>query len=346
MMMLRNLLVATAAVGLFAQEVPDPGPYLAQQPTVQLPQRPAKAPVASPEAKLAQEERDARFLMDLQIANQTRAAQSSETVRQNQEKASAAMLEYYARLLEPQGGPGQVPGAATAAPLPQVAPVAAQAPAGRVAAAAGGVEAAFAEDGPTIARKRGLGYLSKGTIVDIRLYTRVNTSIPGVVVAEVVYDVWDIDQRYILIPRGSKLTGSSAQVGTDTEVGGKVVFDTFIDPTGREIPIAIPVVTSSRIGVTGVPGSIDYHWGRVFGGSAVLAVISAVGQGNQPAGANASMTQSDLMRQNMVQQTGQMGNQFMQRFIQIKPDITLEEGEASKIIILQHMMVKPFHKVF
>lgn len=340
--------LALAFLGLDAQP-PKPrssanGPYLGQQPDIQLPKRPSKPPAASPEDQLAQEERDARFLMDLQVQNQVRAAQSSENIRQNQEKASAALLEYYSRLLEPAGGPSsQVPGSAAASLglAPAAAGAATSPPAAR------SLDGAAVEDGPSVARKRGLGYLPKGTIVDIRLYTAVNTSIPGVVVAEVQYDVWDCEYRYILIPRGTKVTGTSSQVASDTEVGGKVVFDTFIDPSGREIPIAIPVVTSSRLGVTGIPGKINYHWGRVFGGSAALAVISAVtGNGNQPAGANANLTQSDLMRQNFVAQAGNLANQFMQRFIQIKPDITLKEGESAKIIVLQHMMVKPYKKVW
>lgn len=371
-MILRSVspLALILCVGLSAQTVPvqpvDPAsPYKAAQPTTALPTRPLKAAVVGQQDKLAAEERDARFLMDLQVANQVRTAQSTEVVRRNQEQASAALLEYYTRLLEPQravaaqangqtdtvdiigslnqGAVLQNGSAMPAGSAPAAAPKAAP------AVATNPADGKAAEDGPTIARRKGLGFIAKGTIVDIRLYTRVNSSIPGPVLGEVIFDVWDIDQRFICIPRGSKCTGASASMGSDTEGGGKIVFSDFIDPSGREIQIAIPVVTASRVGVTGLPGDINYHWGRIFGGSAALAVIGAFSGTNSTsnaAGANANLTSADMMRQNLLSSMGTMSSGLMQRFINTKPDITLEEGSTAKVIILQHMMVKPAQKVY
>jgi len=364
-----GLALGFSALALIGQEA-DPGPYKAAQPTTPLPPRPLKTETQQYQAKLAQEERDARFLMDLQLANQVRAAQSSESVRQNQEKASAALLEYYTRMLEPQRGvPGQLvpqdPGSNPAAivqagmvvPGGSVMsnggrPAAAPAPA-PVAPSGGGAGSASSGleevgiDGPAIARRKGLGFIAKGTIVDIRLYTRVQSSIPGPVIGEVIHDIWDVNQQYIVIPRGSKCTGASASMSGDSEWGGKVVFNDFIDPGGREIPIAIPVITANRVGVTGLPGKVNYHWGRIIGGSAVLAVISAAtGGGSTPAGANNNMTSADMAKQNFMSSLGQASGQLMQRFTNIKPDIEMEEGSIAKVIIMQHMLVKPSQKVY
>lgn len=133
----------------------------------------------------------------------------------------------------------------------------------------------------------------------------------------------------------------------DSEWGGKVVFNDFIDPGGREIPIAIPVITANRVGVTGLPGKVNYHWGRIIGGSAVLAVISAAtGGGSTPAGANNNMTSADMAKQNFMSSLGQASGQLMQRFTNIKPDIEMEEGSIAKVIIMQHMLVKPSQKVY
>lgn len=350
--------LAFLCLGLFAQA--QDTPYKTAQPTATLPPRPLKTETTQYMDKLAQEERDARFLMDLQVANQVRSAQSSEAVRQNQEKASAALLEYYTRMLEPQrnqpgvvatdalGSPAAILQAAGTVPARSPSPAPPQ-PQGSVANGPAGAPAGLEEagiDGPAIARKKGLGFIAKGTIVDIRLYTRVQSSIPGPVIGEVIHDIWDVNQQYIIIPRGSKCTGASAQMSGDSEWGGKVVFSDFIDPGGREIPIAIPVITANRVGVTGLPGKVNYHWGRVFGGSVGLAVVGALAGGqNTPAGANTQTTTSDQMRQNFMSQTGQASSQLLQRFTNIKPDIEMEEGSIAKVIILQHMLVKPYRKV-
>ncbi len=357
--------MAFALVASLAAQEPLPAakpstqsPYRTAQPTTQLPPRPLKTETMAYMDKLGQEERDARFLMDLQLANQVRSAQSSESIRQNQEKASAALLEYYTRMLEPQR---PIPGVPTAPDLSAnpVAMLQAATPGARSAAPSAPAAAANTPpssgsagleevgiDGPAVARKKGLGFIAKGTIVDIRLYTRVQSSIPGPVIGEVIYDIYDVNQQYIIIPRGSKCTGASASMSGDSEWGGKVVFSDFIDPGGREIPIAIPVITANRVGVTGLPGKVNYHWGRVFGGSAALAVVGALAGGqNTPAGANTSTTTSDMMRQNFMSQTGQASGQLLQRFTNIKPDIEMEEGSIAKVIILQHMLVKPYQRV-
>ena len=382
----RNLVFALLATSCLWGQDPAPvdSPYRAEQPDVPLPSPPQQTPGTTYEHKLGQEERDARFLMDLQVANQVQSAKSADVVRQNQEKASAALMEYYSTLLGKQnvaqaaasnGMPtinpanpyaaypsvsqqlqqGNILGAgATVGPRGASAslPVAPGAPGAPIAdSGKGGGKGLLGdvagEDGPAVARSKGLGYIPKGTIVDIRLYTRVNTSIPGPVLGEVIFDVWDVDQKWIVIPRGSKLMGAASTMGSDTDSGGKVVFDTFIAPTGREIPIAVPVLTASRIGITGVPGSVDYHWGRVFGGSVALALLTGyTSNSGAPAGANSTMTQGDSVRQNMQSQVNQVGNSLLSRFINIKPDITLEEGTIAKIIILQHMMLKPYQKVY
>lgn len=353
---------------LVAQESAPPvdvnSPYKAAQPTIILPTQPEKAPMGAYQKKLTEEERDARFLMDLQVADRVKSAQTADIIRSNQEKASAALLEYYNVLLGQQNAKELAKANLTLPPItasqnPYTAYQNVPSGAGRVVpgelptAATGNVaekgvlDDAAGEDGPAVARAKGLGYIPKGTIIDIRLYTRVNTSIPGPVIGEVVYDVWDTDMKCIVIPRGTKAMGAASQMGSDTDAGGKVTFDTFIAPSGREIPIAVPVLTASRIGITGIPGKVDYHWGRIFGSSLALAVLTGfTGSSTAPAGSNPTMTQGDVIRQNINTQVNTIGNSLLSRFTGIKPDITLEEGTISKVIIMQHMLLKPYQKIY
>lgn len=313
--------------------------------------------------QLRKEEQDTQALMDLQVREAERNSFNSEKLRQSQERVAALTEKFYEDLLNKQqgavgmaqsqaAGPASVPQTTiggTSLVMNPAGPAGAPQPQGgsRNSPFLGrALDVLAQEDGPEIARQRGLGFISMGSIVDIRILTRVNTSIPGPVIAQVVYDVMDVDQRMVVIPRGSKLVGQAAPMAGDTEGRGKVVFNVFVDPSGKEIPIAVPVVTANRIGVTGIDGDVDYHWARVFGGSAALAVITGISGGGQPSGNSINATQQDLIRQNLMQSTGNLSNQLLNRFIQIRPDITLEEGSSAKVIIVQAILAKPWQRIY
>jgi len=341
-----------------------------------LPQRP---PVTSDD-DLRREERDAKYMMQLQVKSAEDMAKGQARLREEQERAATAMRKLYEGMLEqqyqesggfqdaealaraiqsadqggaqlprpssaalPRGGmvmPGQTMGGT---PVQQpLAPQTQKPGQGMGTEASRALDALALEDGPEVARKYNLGFVPMGTIAEVRLITAVSTAIPGVVVGQLIHDLYDIDTRCVVIPRGSKVIGNSAQMGSDTEARGKVVFHTFVDPGGRVIPIATPVVAANRIGITGLDGKVDYHWAKMLGGSVALAVISAFAGNNTAAVGNQDIKYADIMKQNVSQNIGQGGQQLLQRFTQIKPDIHLEEGSVAKVIFVSNLMAKPY----
>ncbi len=319
---------------------------------------------------LKREERDAKYMMQLQVNNAEGQARTQAKLRDEQERAASAMRQLYEDILEKQrrdsgaltddernilalrqqgNGSGAMVSPAQSmnfgpAAAPQVSAEMQKGKGGPEMARA--IDALAMEDGPDIARKKGLGFVPMGTIADVRLLTAVNTAIPGIVIGQLVYDIWDVDTRVIVIPRGSKLIGQAASMGSDTEARGKVIFHTFIEPSGRVIPIATPVIAANRIGISGIDGVVDYHWARMLGSSLALAVISGfTGQGSTSA-VNQNATNQDLVRQNTVSSMGQTSNQLLQRFAKIQPDIQLEEGSITKIILVTNIMAKPYRVVW
>jgi type IV secretory pathway VirB10-like protein len=322
--------------------------------------------------ELEQEERDARNLMRVEMQQASKNAAAQDRIRQSNEEAAAAQAALYKQLLESRKQEGMgannpamatdfstqtVPGAPSAAGQ---AWVAGYTPAGRAAASSSGassetqraIDALAIEDGPDVARAKGLGFVPMGTIIDLRLLTSVNTAIPGPVVGQVVYDVWDVDMKYIVIPRGSKAIGMAGAMGSDTEARGRITFTMFVDPSGRNIPMAVPLIASNRIGITGVDGKVNYHWGKVFGGSLALGVLGGLLQSqNQSTGtANSTgmstLTGTDLLRQNATQSLGNVSNSLLQRFVQIKPDIEIKEGTVAKLIVTTNIMARPYRSAW
>ncbi len=338
--------IALSLVGLSGHsQERKPTPYAAPAP---------KAPARFlSDDQLAQEERDARYLMDLQVHQAQAQADSSGRVRKEQEQAASAMRKLYEELLEQKRQEltpedASVLGAIRSQQAPSLGAVAQRLPQNPGSEASRALDALALEDGPDVAREKGLGFVAQGTVAEIRLLTAVNTSIPGVVIGQLIYDIWDVDVRMIVIPRGSKLIGACAQMGSDTEARGKITFSQFMTPGGRVIPIAVPVMAANRVGITGVDGKVDYHWGRMLGGTMALAVVNAFTGGGannvSPYGQQQSM--GDMTRMNAMSTIGQASQQLLQRFTKIQPDITIEEGTVAKVILVTSLMAKPHRTVW
>ena len=339
-------------------------------------QSPAPAPTTprpvATEDDLKRDERDANYMAALQVANAEAMAKTQGKLREEQERAATAMRQIYDGILEKErrdsgaltdderaalalraqlagNGNGMVSPAQSQtlgppAMLQQTQTGQASKPGGAEMAKA--LDALALEDGPEIARQKGLGFVPMGTIADVRLLTGVNTAIPGIVIGQLIYDIWDVDTRVVVIPRGSKLIGQAGPMSSDTEARGKVIFTTFIDPSGRVVPISTPVIAANRIGVAGVDGQVDYHWMRMMSSSLALAVISGFTSANASASTAMNANGQDLARQNMTASMGQTSNQLLQRFAKIQPDITLEEGSVVKIILVTSIMAKPYRVVW
>jgi type IV secretion system protein VirB10 len=331
--------------------------------------------------EIAQEERDTKNLMRLQMQQAQKNAATQDRIRTSEEQTAAAQAALYKQLLESrkdmaqqvntqpvasdfgQSSPNSPAGNAVSQSLAGGQGLTALTPAQQAAQASRAgqkpgqgaesqkaIEALALEDGPEVARQKGLAFVPMGTIIDLRILTAVNTSLPGPVIGQIVYDVWDVDMKYIVIPRGSKALGMSGAMGSDTEARGRITFTTFVDPSGRNIPIAVPMIGSNRIGLTGIDGEIDYHWGKIFGGSIALAVVGSVLESqnttSSAGGSTAALSGTDLMRQNVSQGIGNVSNQLLQRFTQIKPDISIAEGSVAKLIVTTNIMAKPYRHVW
>jgi len=125
--------------------------------------------------------------------------------------------------------------------------------------------------------------LQRGTLIPAATYTSIDSTVPGIVTAQVRQDVYDSTHRYLLIPKGSRLVGAYASGMTNGQSRLFVGFDSIRLPNGRTIELGnMPGVDLQ--GVAGLGGKVDFHTARLFGNIVLLSILDAATQLVQPRG--------------------------------------------------------------
>jgi type IV secretory pathway VirB10-like protein len=116
--------------------------------------------------------------------------------------------------------------------------------------------------------------LQRGMIIPASLYTPIDSTVPGIVTAQVREDVYDSSHRTLLVPAGSRLVGSYASGMTSGQARLFVGFDSIKLPNGHTISLGnMPGVDLQ--GVAGLGGKVDFHTGRLFSNVVLLSILGA-----------------------------------------------------------------------
>ncbi len=205
-----------------------------------------------------------------------------------------------------------------------------------------------------LAEEAGLALIPSGTAITIRNLTRINTQLGGTCVAIVDYDVKDAQMRNLGIQRGSKIIGQIATVDNEGQNRAAIVFSKIVDPEGDETEILVPATATDRIGQTGVPGRVNRHWGLRFGGAIAFGIlnglVSSTAQVQQQGTMMGMPMQAptsfgDTVKTNVGKTFGNMGQGYLQKVIEIKPEIEVPENSQMRIIITTPLYIRVVKKI-
>lgn len=113
--------------------------------------------------------------------------------------------------------------------------------------------------------------LLRGTYIRCVMETRIVTDVAGFTSCVVTEPVYSVNGRRLLLPKGSKISGTYANANT-TGPRVAVVWDRITTPTGLDVNMASPGV--DNLGGAGHPGDYDAHWGSRIGSALLVSLIS------------------------------------------------------------------------
>jgi type IV secretory pathway VirB10-like protein len=182
----------------------------------------------------------------------------------------------------------------------------------------------------------GLGaLLEAGTVIPAALVTAVDSDVAGPLVAQVTQDVFERNQRLVVIPRGSRLIGAyDSQVALGERrllvAWSRVIFP---DGSGLSFP-GLPAAT--KAGEAGLAGSVNNHLTRVFGSAILLSIISAGVQLSQPQ-ESATFGSAASTRQVAAAAVGQelssVAIEMLRRQLSVPPTIRIAAGSTFYVFL-------------
>ncbi|KAA0178830.1 hypothetical protein FX016_23140 [Cupriavidus gilardii] len=188
--------------------------------------------------------------------------------------------------------------------------------------------------------------IKAGWAIPSALECGVNSDLPGQTCARVIQNVYDTATgRHLLIPQGTKLIGS---YDSQIAYGQKrilAVWNRLIFPDGSSISLnGMP--GTDRGGYAGFDADVDNHYGRIFGGALLMATFSAgisMTQ-KQTTNPNGSLTNSQVVTQEVGRQLGQTGAAFIQRGMNIQPTLSRDPGYKFNVITTRDIVFPGAYK--
>jgi type IV secretion system protein TrbI len=177
--------------------------------------------------------------------------------------------------------------------------------------------------------------LEAGTVVPAALVTAVVSDVAGPLVAQVTRDVFDREQRVVLIPRGARLIGA---YDSQVAVGERrllVAWTRVIFPDGSGVSFpGLPAAT--RSGEAGLQASVDNHLARVFGSALLLSVLGAGAQLSQPqesAAFGAAASPRQVAAAAVGQELSSVAVELLRRQLTVPPTLRIEAGTSFVVLV-------------
>jgi len=178
-----------------------------------------------------------------------------------------------------------------------------------------------------------------GAIIPAALITGIRSDLPGQIAAQVTSPVYDTPTgRYLLIPQGARLIGRYDSQIAFGQSRVLLVWDRLILPNGRSILLDSQPGTDT-MGFAGLEDEVDYHWGRIFQ-TAALSTLLGIGTSLGSSGEESEIAAA--IRESAQGTAQDVGQQIVQRQINIQPTLTIRPGFPVRILVNRDLVLESY----
>ena len=189
--------------------------------------------------------------------------------------------------------------------------------------------------------KPGQKLVSTGTILSAVLDQDLMSDYTGPVRMRLSQDVYDINDRYIIMPRGCVITGTSLHVTNVNEpiqARMGIAVKWLVLPNGSRI--SFETVALDQVGIAAIKDKVNRHLIAQFLGVMAYAVLSSE-TGRTGSGEAADSTFSGDMGESTRKQFAPLAA----KYLTLVPTITLRSGTPLKIFLEDDVYAYPWKKI-
>ena len=185
--------------------------------------------------------------------------------------------------------------------------------------------------------------IMEGTLIPVTLVTAINSDLPGDVVAQVTRNVYDTQQRHLLIPAGSKVLGRvDNQVGLG-QARVNIAWHRLILPNNNSLALSGFGGVDGQ-GAAGIRDRVNNHYSRTYVNALLLSAITAGAQLSQPQSANvyAPPSAGQIAAGALGQQMGEVSSEMIRSNMQVGPTLEVRPGFKFSIYVSQDLVLAPY----
>ena len=180
-----------------------------------------------------------------------------------------------------------------------------------------------------------------GTIIPAALETRINTDLPGDVLAMVAENVYDsVSGKNLLIPQGSKLLAKYSSNISFGQNRVQVAWQRLIRPDGLSLQLANMNGVDPQ-GMSGYAGYVDQHWWEYAKGIGLMALFSIIDGQLQYSMKTANNQGVSDIANSVTAGIDQVGTQFIANAMNIQPTIIVKQGARVQVFVNSDIIMPP-----
>lgn len=180
-----------------------------------------------------------------------------------------------------------------------------------------------------------------GTVLPATTVTAMNSDMQGEIVAQVSRNIYDSQQRHLLIPRGTRIIGRYDNQIALGQSRVLIAWTRLIFPDGRSLSVpGLP--TMDLRGAAGVRSRVDNRYDRLYGQAILLSIIGAGAQLSQPrqSGILAPPSAGQVAAGALGQQLSQVSMETIRRNMDIRPTLEVRAGTPFYIFLERDLVLE------
>lgn len=193
------------------------------------------------------------------------------------------------------------------------------------------------------APRPGQKLIPTGTVISAVLDQELMSDYAGPFRGMITHDVYDVSGNFILIPKGSRITGQSLRISNVNEPiqarMGLTVRWTVL-PNGKRISFERRAAALDRAGVPAIKDQVNYHFMAQFLGVAAYAVLSS-----ETSYEGSGYAQDNTFEGNLSQSMREQFAPLAAKYLNLVPTITLRIGTPMKIFLEDDIYAYPWQSL-
>ena len=179
------------------------------------------------------------------------------------------------------------------------------------------------------------------------LENTINSELPGRAIAVVERPVFGEDQRWVLIPAGSRIIGQYRFAGKYGQSRLDIAWTRILRPDG--VNINIEASGGDVMGRAGIPGDLDSRFGEKYGSSLLTSIIGAAGTwalansstiSTSALGTTQTVSGRTLAANRLGNDVDQLAQRMVQDSVDIRPVLTVPAGTRLVVVPAEDLWLR------